>query len=345
MLKITALSLFFAFSLSTSFCQSSPVKPLFASDSILEISLVFDTKTVIRDIDDQKAIYHPAILSYTDSNGLPVTLDVKVKTRGHFRKLRDNCTFPPLRINFKKKQVGGTLFEGQDKIKLVTHCRTNNSKFEQFILEEYLIYKMYSMLTDYSFKVRLVKINYIDLYGKTQPFSKYAFFLETLDQLAERHGATVLETKGLHQETVDYATMNQLVVFQYLIGNTDWSVPNLHNIELLLVSAGRAAVPVPYDFDFSGIINIPYAKPPEHLPIKSVRQRLFRGYCRTREQLEPSFSSLRQLEDSIISLYSNSMLLTPKQKKQSILYLEQFFETINDERRIRSEFINNCRQD
>lgn len=344
MLRCTVLSLFFAFSISTSYSQST-VKPLFASDSILEISLVFDIKTVVRDIDDEKAIYHPAILSYTDSNGMPVTLDVKVKTRGHFRKLRDNCTFPPLRINFKRKQAEGTLFEGQDKIKLVTHCRTNNARFEQFVIEEYLIYRLYNLLTNFSFKVRLAKISYIDLNGKMQPFSKYAFFLENLDHLAERHAAAVIETKGLHQETVDYATMNQLVVFQYLIGNTDWSVPNLHNIELLLVSPGRAAVPVPYDFDFSGIINIPYAKPPEHLPIKSVKQRLFRGYCRTRGQLEPSFSSLRHLKDSILSIYSSNVHLTPKQKKQSLLYLEEFFETINDERRIKSDFINTCRQD
>ncbi|MBN1989023.1 MAG: hypothetical protein JW783_06505 [Bacteroidales bacterium] len=345
MLKRIVLFFALVFGVIAAYGQNGALKPLFASDSIMELSLVFDLKTVIRDIDNVRATYHPAILTYTDSSGLSIALDVKVKTRGHFRKQRDNCTFPPLRINFKKKQVVGTVFEGQDKLKLVTHCRTNNEKFEQFLIEEYLIYKLYNLFTNFSFNVRLVKINYIDLNGKTQPFSKYAFFLEHLDHLAQRLGATVVDTKGLHQETVDYAIMNQLVLFQYLIGNTDWSVPNLHNIELLLVSPGRAAVPVPYDFDFSGLLNVPYAKPPAHLPIKSVKQRLFRGYCRTREQLEPNLETFRQLQDSITYLYKASTLLTPYQKKRTVLYLEEFFETINDEREIKSEFINGCRRD
>jgi hypothetical protein len=266
-----------------------------------------------------------------------------VRTRGNFRLRRRTCNFPPLRINFKTKDTENTVFHGEDKLKLVAHCQDNKEEFEQYVLQEYLIYRIYNLFTDRSFRVRLARMTYVDTGSDKEPFTRWGFLLEDDDRMAARNGMDIFEMQGIHPDATDYELVTLLYVFQYLIGNTDWSVSGMHNIELM---AGETQVPyaVPFDFDWSGLIAAPYARPDPQLPIRKVRDRLFRGYCRTPEELAPVFAQFNAKKDDIYALYRNQAGLDEDYLEKTLKYFDEFYETINDPRKVDREFIRRCRQ-
>lgn len=318
-------------------------KPLFQSNEIIEITLASNLKEIINDDDEQNAKYHPAVLSYNDGNSGPVNLNVKIKTRGHFRRLKENCNFPPLRIKFQDKETDTTIFNGQNKLKLVTSCRKANRKYEQFILKEYYIYKIYNEITEISFRTRLVKINYIDLERKIKNFSTYAFFIEDENDLAERTGGKIIETQGIHQDAVDQKQMNELAVFEYLIGNTDWSVIKLHNIKLIVYENEFLIKPIPYDFDFCGLVNPPYTKPPEFLEIKHVTDRLYRGFCKPKDILEPTLNKFKEQRELIKGIFLSDTLMDIKEKERCLRYVDEFYDVLKNEKSTEQEFYIKCR--
>jgi hypothetical protein len=134
-------------------------------------------------------------------------------------------------------------------------------------------------------------------------------------------------------------------VFQYMIGNTDWAVSALHNIVLIRDSAG-VVYPVPYDFDWSGVIWTPYAQPDSRLGIANVRQRIFRGTCRAPDELKTLFVRFNRQKDAIYALYRGmaSEGLEAKRIEQALDYYDEFYKTINDAGRTRREFIAGCHQ-
>ncbi|MFN1835129.1 hypothetical protein AB2B38_007705 [Balneola sp. MJW-20] len=325
--------------------RDSVTYPLFYEDEPLELWLEMDLRKVLNDRGDDPD-YHPLTVRLTDPFSGPLVLDARVKVRGNFRKQRDNCPFPPLRLNFKKDQLEGTVFDGQDKLKLVTHCRTNRAFYEQFLLQEYLVYKMYNQLTEKSFRVRLLKITYEDSRGRSEPFSRYGFLIEDEDLLAERLGGRILEVNNVHPDRTDKELSSLLPLFQFMIGNTDWSIPGLHNIKLVIPEEGGTPTPIPYDFDMSGIVNTPYAEPPAILNIRSVTERVYRGFCQSPEEYQKAFAEFNGLKESIYKLYKDhSPPLEEDELRQSISYLDEFFEIINDERKSNREVIEACRSD
>ena len=241
------------------------------------------------------------------------------------------------------RNTTNTIFEGQDKIKLVTHCRDKRKIFEQYILQEYLLYKIYNLFTDFSFRVRLVHITYIDTEGKFKPIKKYGFFIENANDMAERNGGTITKIKNLPQTKTNYDLMTLLCVFQYFVGNTDWSVPALHNIKLIQPDIPfQAPAAVPYDFDFCGVINTFYASPDTLLDILSVKKRLFRSSCRTIEELQKVFDCFVDHKDEIHNLYYDLGLIEEKYINNTIRYYDRFYSIISKPRLIRKEFIRSC---
>ena len=314
----------------------------FDNHGVLEITLALDLNTLLNDRGDEPS-YHPAILSYMGENGNHVSMNVGVRVRGHFRKDPGNCDFPPLKIDFYKEEVNNTLFEGEKKLKLVTHCRTRNSKYEQYMLQEYLIYRMYNLMTPASYRVRLASINYIDIENKYEPMNRYAFFIEKTGDVAERLGGVNLKVKNIHPDSTRVPEVTILSVFQYMIGNTDWSIPGLHNIKLVKAELEKPPYAVPYDFDFSGIISIPYAKPHPMLVIKSVRERLYRGFCRPDEEYMKVIEAFDDNQKEIYALFEEFDPLEEKYRKRALNYIDEFFKIIDDPRRVQFEIINNCR--
>lgn len=315
--------------------------PLFQSDKPLFLTLSMDVKTVIRDIEEKES--HLAEISYTDQEGNKVKLLIKIKLRGNFRKDPVNCDFPPLRLNFSSTTVKNTIFEGQDKIKLVTHCRSRKDLYEQNVLKEYLAYRLYNLFTKESYKVRLVHLTYADTKGKIDTLKKMAFLIEPNQQMARRNDCEFLKVKNIPQERTARQKMNVLSVFQFMIGNTDWSVSAVHNVVFLKEDPAALPIVVPYDFDWSGLVNPPYAVPAEHLPIESVSTRLYRGYCRADSELQITLEEFRQRREEIYHTCRSIPFLAEKDLNKTMKYMDQFFKTIENPRAVEVAFHQNCR--
>lgn len=323
--------------------QESPLPDqplLFAADEALELTLTTDLRTVIRDIDSLDRQEHPATVTYQGADGAMVTLEIEVRTRGHYRRQRRNCNFPPLRLDFKTKDAEGTVFEGQDKVKLVTHCQSGRDQYEQYVLLEEAVYRTLNVLTDMSLKTRLVRMTYVDTEAREDTLTRWGFIIESEEHAAERIGGVWLNVPGLHPLDADPDYMVLVDVFQYMMGNTDWSVPGVHN--MMIMEADLAYYAVPYDFDWTGMVDARYARPDERLPIRRVRDRLFRGMCRPPERFQMTFDYFNLKRDEIYAVYLQQPGIEDDVRDRAVEYLDEFFETINDEGRARREIINSC---
>jgi hypothetical protein len=310
---------------------------MFDASTPLHLSLAADFGAIARDRGERKQD-HPGVLTFVTENGDSTRLDVTLRTRGHYR-LRI-CQYPPLKVAFAKGSASGTIFAHQNALKLVVQCR-GGGRWGDYLLEESLLYRVYGLLTERSFRVRLVDVTYVEPGAKHPPETRRGFFVEDDDRMAHRNHADVFEQQGVGQEETDFDQMSLLAVFQYLAGNTDWSVAGLHNIVLIRDST-NVVYPVPYDFDWSGVIAPPYATPDSRLGIRTVRERLFRAGCRTPEQLAPIFAQFNAHKDAMYALYRDQEGLDPGRVKQALQYFDEFYRTINDPRAARRAFMVNC---
>ena len=321
---------------------SSPRARLFDAAEPLAFTLKADFGAIGKNRGNDKP-NHPAVLSYATPTGDTVALDVQLHTRGHFRL--NICQYPPIKVVFDRDQVAHTIFAHQGgSLKLVVQCRGARS-YANYLLEESLIYRVYNLLTERSFRARLAHVTYVDAKGKHEIETRWAFFLEDDDRMAKRNGMEVFTQKGVYQTDLDFHQMGLAAVFQYMIGNTDFAVSVLHNIVLIRDTAG-VVYPVPYDFDWSGVIWTPYAQPDPRLGIRTVRERIFRGTCRSPEELAALFVPFNQQKDAIYALYRSMEAegLEHKRIEQALDYYDDFYKTINDAGRTRREFIQRCRE-
>jgi hypothetical protein len=324
--------------------------PLFTSHDMLELTIEAPFKTVFKER-EQESSYHPAVLKFPAADGSVDSMDIDVKTRGKFRLDRSNCNFPPIRVRFSGKRVAGTVFDGEDRLKLVTHCDNRRSEYEQQVILEYLVYRTLNVLTDLSLRVRLARITYVDLDEDRDSLTRYAFFIEDEDKMAQRVGWASLEVQQVSPWNYDQEQLSLVDVFQYMVANTDWDAFGkaddqeffCHNLKVIGNLAGPV-FPVPYDFDWTGLVNRRYAKPDPTLPIRSVRQRLYRGVCRERADVEVVFPLFNQKQAEIYDLFRNQTGLEPKRVEQTLEYLDEFYEVINDPGKVNSRMLRDCRR-
>lgn len=301
---------------------------LFSSDSVLAFTLMTSFTRILADRGDTTKA-HPAQLHYQDPQGTTVTLPVKLQVRGNFRRLWNNCSFPPLYLDVPKKKAGQTLFANHNKMKLITHCEG-----EEYVVHEYLVYRLYNLLTDYSFRARLCRVSYVDSAGKRPTETRWGFLLEEEPRLVKRTGALPNKLRQISMANTDSLHMATLAVFEYLIGNTDWSVPYRHNIRLLTIPSIRNPVPVPYDFDLSGIVEAFYARPSENIGIASVRERVYRGISYPSALFHQVFDRFNQLKPQIYALYTENPYLDSAYIKRTVTYLDEFYAAINNPVRV-----------
>jgi len=213
------------------------------------------------------------------------------------------------------------------------------------LLKEFLIYKIYNLVTDFSFRVRLLNLNLVDSAGKRKTISEHAFLMEDIKDLAKRNNCSYWKGGKIDPRETDKRQMTMMAIFEYMIGNTDWGVSANHNTRLLLSKADSSQRPyvVPYDFDYSGLVNTDYAIPDERLDIENVRQRLYRGFPESADVIKEVVDVFKKQKDNIYSLINNANLLTSTSKKEVTRYLDDFFKTINDPREVKSVFIDNAR--
>jgi len=331
--------------------QTAESAPLFASHVVLSLTLEADFHTIRReDRSDEDSEERPAVMMWTNADGSSETQEIQIQTRGIFRLSRRNCDFPPLRLNVKKEPTKGTLFEGQDKLKLVVTCKLNQDYWEQYVLAEHLVYRMLNLFTPLSFQVRLAKVTYIDSSQEDETFTRYAFLIEDDDIMATRNNGWKLDWETgrvFHPARLEKRMAILVDVFQYMIGNTDWSGAQMHNMELFQ-SPPSTFVTVPYDFDMSGIIDTRYARPDATLTIRSVRDRLFRGFCPREVSRDPAdyeevYEEFRQRKDEIYEMWRNQEDLDQGRLQDTLEYLDDFFETLDSPRLIEERMMRQCR--
>ncbi len=310
---------------------------LFESDNFLEITLSGNIHELFDDRSDHPENHHLK-LAYKREDSSVVTVPVEAKTRGHFRKLKENCYYPPILLHFPAEDtLKSSIFKEDRKLKLGMPC-----KGEQYIIYEWLVYKVYNLITPYSFKARLVKVKLDDSKSKKGAAPFYGLLLEEAEQMAERNG-TISVKRKLRPEQTEISSFLTMAVFEYMIGNTDWSVQYLQNIKLISVDSSSVPITVPYDFDLSGIVNSPYATPAEELNMKSVRERRYRGFCiQDMKKFDKTIELYNNRKKEIYSIYTNCPLLDAKYLKSTIKFLDEFYATINNENAVKKEFGYPC---
>jgi hypothetical protein len=318
---------------STKAEKNAKLGPLFKNDSIIQLKIITNLKSLQKDRGD-KPVNHWAKLLYARKKKGYITIPIKLKVRGNFRRLATNCIFPPLLLDLPMKKDKNSIFERQNRLKLVTHCQS-----EEYIFQEYLVYRMYNLIAEYSFRARLAQVTYEDSAGKRESQTRYAFLIEDEKDLAKRYSAKNFNLKQIPMPRVDSLNMATVAVFEYLIGNTDWSVPFLHNIKLLTKKGYGYPIPVPYDFDHSGIVEAKYARPPEQLELSSTRERLYRGLTYSPEILNQVFEKFRKAKTEIYALYEANPKLNPGYIKRTLRYLDDFYKTIDSPKEVKRTFV------
>lgn len=329
--------LFMLFALITH-AQKSEVTPLFQKENAIEAKMSFSIKDVKKITND--TVYTPSVLHYKNESGTWDSLKIDIRARGNFR--RANCFFPPIRIKIKKKDSEGTLFEGNKSLKLVLPCQ-NAKTAGDLIMKEYLCYQLYEPLTPYYFNTRLVNLTLTDQSGKNpKSYDVKAFIIEDDDLVAKRFNAEISEVQ-LHPLRLHDTTSTIHDFFEYMISNTDWSSVAQHNIKVMQL-ASKEYLPLTYDFDMSGIVNAPYATVSEQLAISSVRERVYRGFCRNDALFEYVRSLYLKRESEIMkAINSVGADINPKDVAGIQKYLGEFFSTLKNDKNFKDNILSKCR--
>lgn len=323
-------------------------KPLFTSNEPLEAVLSAPIAQAYSERKKDVRLYRPGIFSYKYGSGKTNRLDVSIRTRGNFRRL--NCSLPPLHLNFQKRANDSTVFERQNKLKLVGPCKTGAS-YQQLIGLEYLVYKLWEELSPYHFKTRLINLTYIDTAKKRKPRQATTFVIEDIDDVAKRLKRERLEQNKVNRRQMSLSQTALVEMFHLFIANTDYSTlvapagdNCCHNSRLLVYPEAVAdAIPVPYDFDSSGFVNAPYAKPAPQYPIKKVRQRYFSGWCKEDHHFLNAIQLFRDRKSRLFDIVQDATVINDKTKQKAVQFMQDFYTLIDSPKRVDKEILKRCR--
>lgn len=321
--------------------------PLFQQDEILKAVLTAPISQAYAQKGQKARIYLPGHWTYIDENGQTAKLDVSIRTRGNFRRMY--CELAPLQLNFKKSQVTGTLFDGQNKLKLVAPCMDTPS-FQRYVVLEYLAYRILEILTDYSYRTRLIRLSYVDSDENLEPWTSVTFVIEDDADMAERLGLERIKVPRVSFAELDREKTAVAELFQFLIGNNDYSVLKTsagedccHNSDVLAVDEAGLKIPIPFDFDFAGLVDAPYAAPPSHLPINEVRHRLYTGLCHPEGILEDAIAHFQDKREEIFALIENLQELSNRGRRDARQYVDSFYDILDKPKRLQKEVYERCR--
>ena len=297
----------------------------------------------------------PATLSVSEGGGAAQTLAIQLKARGLTRRTAGYCQFPPLALTFDKATTHGTVFQGQHKLKLVTYCRPP-ADYEQRIVLEYLAYRLYNLITPMSYRVRAADVTYRKD-ERDAGMTRFGFLVEDIDDVADRNDRDRLSAAS-HQvpaTRLDAHAAARATVFEYMIGNLDWELlaaaPGTdccHNSRFIAArdavpATATAVAPVPYDFDYSGFVDSPYAGPPPSIPIQRLTDRFYRGYCVSSGEIPSVLAEYRSHRAEMMALINGEARLTPAFKTKTARFMDGFFTLLDDPGRVQSQIVKHCR--
>lgn len=319
---------------------------LFASNETFTISITAPWRDIVRKADVQDP--YPASMQFTDSLGQTHDVPITVERRGITRQVV--CKYPPIKIRINKEDVKGTTFRGQDELKLVTHC-DKGSRWEQYYVKEYLAYRFFNEITEKSFRARPLNITYVESSNGKAEDPRFGFLIEDIADVAKRNNLSKLGIPEIRKSQLDNMQASQLALFEYMIANVDFEILSgpeddkcCHNARLIGDDSGNNVVALPYDFDSSGFVDAHYAVPNDFLGIRSVTQRLYRGYCSHNDTMEEARQQFIAKEAAIMGLVSSETRLTSRSSSTAERFLGKFFETIKDDKDFQKEIIGKCRK-
>ena len=320
--------------------DEAEARALFSSADPIAFTLVGDFKTINKDHDPKSAKRYPGELRVARPDGRTDAIPVQLSARGHVRRMAQTCDFVPLRVEFSKELVKDTLFDGQTTLKLVVQCRTTG-EYEQYVLREYLAYRIFNLLSPRSLKARLAKVTYVDSTTDKAMGTRYGMFLEHDSDLARRMEGRTVEIPRAVFKDVDADALETMMIFAYMIGHTDFSIYALHNV-ILVQTPDRMLHTIPYDFDISGLVHPPYAIPGRGLPIKTVQERFFRGPCRTQDQVEPILANFNSKKASVLGLLDTIPGIDRTSRQDARAFLDGFYSTITNQGDVKRLFVEKC---
>ncbi|MEO7999300.1 MAG: hypothetical protein ABI852_17755 [Gemmatimonadaceae bacterium] len=318
---------------------------LFRTTAPLEVTFTTDLRTLVKDRDSTKLKPHGALMTYKEADGKVVSIPVTLQTRGHFRRQDKNCSFPPLLMQFKKKDADNTLLQGNTKLKITVNCRPKDDTYEQYVLQEYALYRVYQRVSPLYFRTRLAKAVFKDSLAKTGDVESWAFFIEDEKEIAKEFKTASEKSKGALFDQLEPTQLAITTLFEYMVANTDYSISQQHNMALLRDTLGTVIRTVAYDFDWSGAINTRYAFPDARLGIKLTTDRLFRGPCLTPAQWAPHIAHFVAARPAIDSIYNSIPSLDPKKVKASLEWFNESYKTVTDPRSLKHALIDPCQRD
>ena len=338
--RVAAVILFALIAVPTGSAASPD--PLFQDDAALRVEITAPFSRLINE--RPKDLEFEGSFSYKGADGESVELDLQVRARGKYR--HTNCDFPPLFLNFKRSQVEGTVFDQQNKLKMVVHCK-DSARYQQSVLREYLAYRILNAMTEKSFQVRLLDVTYVDSENRRPRMVRSAFLIEHENRMADRLDAQRLNVFPERVSDIQADYLNLTSVYQYLLGNTDFS-PILgskgeccHNYAMFGTDGGPLLA-IPYDFDMSGFVNTPYARPETGLGIDNVRQRLYQGFCVNNNHVEASVAEFLQARNELYALVAGQKAMDESVRVRLASYMDEFYETIGNPQGVRQELVDRC---
>ena len=313
---------------------------LFSETDPMQVTLTLDLKRYQRE--KFKGEYMQVHLMYQLNDSVQLERDVRMKARGNFR--RTHCSLAPFWLDIRSGGKKSEEPKDINRIKMVTHCKGSKA-YEDYVLKEYLCYKIYNLLSPVSFRVRLVRMTYVDTGRNNRVTEGWAFMIEPEAMLAQRLSATVVKREGLSFRLMRPEDIDIAMLFLYMIGNPDFSLANRHNVKILgLPGFGTEGyTPVPYDFDYSGFVDTYYAIPADNLGITSVKERYFLGPCREDPEYVAAIEHINLHREEILQLVNDFPYLEKRYKRAAMAYLENYFKLADHHKALIYSLQKTCR--
>jgi hypothetical protein len=311
-------------------------RKLFQEETPVEFTLTSEFSLLNKERTPNNNKQFPGVITINGKD-----LNVKLSSRGHLRLNPRTCSFVPIKVTFAKDELAGTVFEGQSDLKLGTHCQ-NEKEFDQYVMREYLTYKLANLVTPFSFRARLARATYVDAKSKKQVAVHNAVWLEHENDVAKRLSGRDVSLPRIEFKDLDKDSTTMMMLLEYMLGNTDYSIWALHNV-VIVQDKKRTLYPVAYDFDMSGMVHPPYAIPDARLRLRAVTDRLYRGPCRTVDEFNAVAEQFRSKKADMVGAVDSMKELSGSHKSEMKDYLESFFRTIDKPESIKKNFVDGCK--
>ncbi len=279
--------------------------------------------------------YQDAVLTLSGDQGQTLQQEVQIKARGKFRCIR--CDMPPVKIKFYKDTLRSAGLSKMNELKLVIPCRQGD-EYKTFLFKEFLTYRLYNVLTDRSYRVKRVDLQFNCTESETEYQLQPAFILEHEEELVKRLNAKVIDTTGMPPSTYAREDYLRFQLFQFMIGNTDWIPPTEHNFGVIKIKGENTFVPIPFDFDFSGLVATDYSVPNSMTGLSTVQDRFFMGNGWSEAELEAGFQFFREKKEALLTVIEQFEELDKRERKQMAKYIEGFYDIIDSPREVRRYF-------